>query len=193
MANRYGVGLQAVSNWRKNGFPRYLRYETERDAKAFLENAYAKADTNRVSADVALLDVAATLKDLHERVTNRKNRSLLARLSSKQAIIGVLIAACLHTGAALAAKEYMAFGLGVGSCGQWTVEKQRDSATYYQMAQWVLGYLTAYSRWAEETPGPVANAAAYGVIRWMDNFCQINPLDNVAKAAQELIYELRVK
>ena len=57
----------------------------------------------------------------------------------------------------------------------------------------MTGYLTAYSQWVERGSGPVSKAESAGAWAWIDNYCQDNPLDNVAKAATLLIRAIKAK
>ncbi len=89
-------------------------------------------------------------------------------------------------------REYMVYGAGKESCGSWTEVKKTDGPSYWQLTQWVTGYLTAYSLWVEDGSGPVSdNSSAYGPIAWVDNYCQENPLKNVAVAAEHLIFAIK--
>ena len=58
----------------------------------------------------------------------------------------------------------------------------------------MTGYLTAYSRWVERGQGPVSDEPdAAGAWGWIDNYCQKTPLDNVAEAAEQLIFAIKAK
>ena len=59
----------------------------------------------------------------------------------------------------------------------------------------MLGYITAFNRWGPyyDAPGisDIAKGTdADGLIGWIDNWCRANPIENIADAAQNLIFEL---
>ncbi len=107
----------------------------------------------------------------------------------KTFVIAVLLSVLLISGTAWAAQpgNYLLFGAGQESCGQWTKDKKTNGPGYWQLTQWVSGYLTAYSRWVERGQGPVSEVTDAGGRAWVDNYCRDNPLDRVAKAAARLI------
>jgi len=159
--------------------------------------AFSKADTNRVSADVPTVVTVDDMKDMQARLTKletRDTRGLLGKLFGKSTTAALLLAVLLISGTAWA--QYTAFGAGQESCGFWTktrndpgAEKPGSPATSF--VQWTGGYLTAYSRWVEEEPGPVSDSDTYGAVAWIDNYCRDNPLRNVARAAEALIYAIK--
>ncbi len=122
---------------------------------------------------------------------SRDTRGLLGKLFGKGSAAALLLAVFLISGTAWAV-DYKVFGIGTQSCGGWTAAKKMKSYPFdYQT--WITGYLTAYSRWAEEGLGPVGNSDANGAWAWIDNYCRDNPLEDVADAAEALILAITVK
>jgi len=117
-------------------------------------------------------------------------RGLLGRLFGKGSVAAVLLAGFLISGTAWAAQEVSVFGAGLKSCGQWTKYVPEDGPRYWQMTQWLSGYLSAYSLWVEDGSGPVTETDIHGAVAWVDNYCQENPLKNVATAAKWLIFTI---
>jgi len=168
--------------------------------------AFSKSDANRVSADVPAVDpppdFVALVQDMQSRLTkleSRNTRGLLGRLFGKGSVATVVLVVFLISGIAWA--EYRAFGGGRASCGEWTEDKnaaplagQRASLRRFQLEQWIGGYLTAYSQWVEGGSGPVSDTDNFvGATAWLDNYCQENPLNEVAEAAVQLINAIKAK
>ncbi len=111
---------------------------------------------------------------------------LLGKLFGKGSAAALLLAVFLISGTAWA--TYNSYGVGNASCGAWTEDKKTEGASYWQKAEWIFGYLTAYSRWVEgPVLGPVGKSDVSGTRAWVDNYCQENPLELVAEAAEQLI------
>jgi len=55
-------------------------------------------------------------------------------------------------------------------------------------AQWVLGFLTGVGMFGR-TFDPLKKVDAQGVVAWMDNYCQANPLDSIATAAADFVLQ----
>ena len=165
--------------------------------------AFSKADANQVSADVPapadLLDVMKNVQDRLTKLESRNTRGLLSKLFGKGSVAAVLLAVFLIGGTAWAREHTYAvtvFGVDGVSCGNWTEQKTarptpgRSSIKRLQFEQWLGGYLSAYSLWVERGSGPVNNSEHVGAIAWIDNYCQENPLKNLAWAAEQLIYAI---
>lgn len=80
--------------------------------------------------------------------------------------------------------EYMIYGAGTTSCGEWL--HQREESSWYHLGQWVLGYLTALDtfkmRLKETDPAAVS--------AYVDNYCRQHPLEQLHDAALDLSLEL---
>ena len=160
--------------------------------------AFSKADTNRVSADVpavvtpaALMGVIQDVQDRLTKLETRDTRGLLGKLFGKGSVAALILAVFLIGGTAWAV-EYTIFGVGNQSCGGWTAVKEKGPfANQVTFHGWVNGYLTAYSLWVERDL--LGNSDVAGARAWIDNYCQKNPLLNVANAAEQLIYAIKAK
>jgi hypothetical protein len=85
--------------------------------------------------------------------------------------------------------SFTIIGAGVESCGTWTAETHRSVGSLNH--SWLLGYVTAFNRyWLSIDKNVAQGTNAEGLIAWMDNYCQAHPLDNISKAADNLIDEL---
>jgi len=90
-----------------------------------------------------------------------------------------------------AQSRMIVMGSGNVSCGAWTEHRRRAVVLALSEEAWVQGFVTAYNAYVAPDGGLQASIDAAGVAGWMDNYCQANPLDNVAVAAQHLVEELK--
>lgn len=81
----------------------------------------------------------------------------------------------------------MLYGLGAKTCGTW-LEKRRTN-DYYDMGQWMLGYISA----AEYYGPDLKESEGQAFLAYMDNYCQKKPLDDFDVGVRQLINELRKK
>ncbi|WMT74556.1 hypothetical protein [Bradyrhizobium sp. Ash2021] len=77
-------------------------------------------------------------------------------------------------------------GGGSRSCGSW-LENQRDEYFSLYDQAWVAGYLSSYSLHASDQIQLPDAAAVRG---WITKYCRNHPLDEIYKAADELVNEL---
>ena len=112
----------------------------------------------------------------------------------KTFMVALLIAVFLISGGTAWAVGFGAVGFGSGniSCGQWTESKEADGSLHKTREQWVLGYLSAYSRWVDRSDVVKTNDG-YGATVWIDNFCRDNPFKYMNEAAEQLIYALEAR
>lgn len=61
---------------------------------------------------------------------------------------------------------------------------------YDSMSGWVAGYLTAYNQFTPDTYNILGNSDLIGVLLWIKNYCEKNPLDSAAAALKNLTPEL---
>src|SRR6185295_3041277 len=78
-------------------------------------------------------------------------------------------------------------------CGTWLRERHASSPRLHLYEMWVVKYV-AGDNW----PGIVgrdfsAKVNAEGMLRWVDNYCREHPVNNVQRAAEQLIIELIVR
>lgn len=101
----------------------------------------------------------------------------------KQTIITLLLLMI-----SISAHAYIGYGVGIKSCGSWL--EQRKKGDFYTMAQWVMGYVTAYGYYGEKDLREVDSGA---ILTFMDNYCQKEPLERIEYGAQALINALKNK
>jgi hypothetical protein len=81
-------------------------------------------------------------------------------------------------------------GPGTASCGAWL--DTRDHVSRFDRESWVMGYITAYNRFALSADEDVAKGVdAKGMFAWIDSFCANHPLEDVESASFALVLELR--
>ena len=102
----------------------------------------------------------------------------------------MLLGLIVQQGSSLAAQSgtFRAYGATGKSCGVWTMALD-DQRVVYEW--WVLGFISGadYSR-----SGPMMGETdAPGVNAWITQYCADHPLDTMAKAAIELVRELRAR
>jgi hypothetical protein len=106
----------------------------------------------------------------------------------------LILAAVLVTGnGATAADTHRMEGNGNASCGNWTEARAPApgggmTQDHPLQAQWVLGFLTGVGVFGR-TFDPLKNVDAQGVVAWMDNYCQANPLDSIGTAAADFVLQ----
>jgi hypothetical protein len=103
------------------------------------------------------------------------------------------LAVVLFTGSARAQPIYHAIGAGVAaSCGTWTANRadRRKEPDWLHEVSWVLGFLSgAGYMGTREGFDPLRGVDAAAVQAWLDNYCRVHPLENLADAAGAFIRE----
>ena len=82
-------------------------------------------------------------------------------------------------------------GPGAASCVTWNSDRQRNESRSQLNQAWVQGFVTAYSVYkvtAQDTSLRPMDSRTMAV--WIDNYCDANPLKDIADAARALIEEL---
>jgi hypothetical protein len=88
----------------------------------------------------------------------------------------------------------MVHGEGAVSCGTWTEDRRLAQEHWLPNSAWVLGYITAYNRFALKKSSDIARGTdSDGISAWMDNYCAANPLSTIENGAARLIFVLQVK
>ncbi|MGH8738826.1 MAG: hypothetical protein ACREVC_15815 [Burkholderiales bacterium] len=80
--------------------------------------------------------------------------------------------------------------MGSESCDKYVkdrVAKGSNAAGYYA---WVAGFVTAYNLQTPDTYSIVRGTNLEGMVLWLDNYCNANPLGNLASGMQALTAEL---
>jgi hypothetical protein len=82
------------------------------------------------------------------------------------------------------ATAYQFLGAGTVSCEAWTAARQHRTG-WYDMAEWVLGFLSGVGYTGRAAP--LQGWDAHAVAAWMDNYCRANPLKNLDAAAEAFV------
>jgi hypothetical protein len=91
------------------------------------------------------------------------------------------VAALISSAEAVQPGNYNLLGTGTISCGSWTALRRERQASLPE--QWILGFLSGVGyEGLDRGDNPLNGVDADAVWAWMDNYCQANPLDGVAKA-----------
>ncbi len=87
----------------------------------------------------------------------------------------------------------MIIGTGNQSCGYWTeTRKGRDQAANLDLYSYAGGFLSSYNL-AFDKKDILAGTDMDGLMGWMDNYCQANPLNKIALGLMMLILTLNGK
>lgn len=108
------------------------------------------------------------------------------------------LGAAVLAGAALVATSVSAqpgvsfrvIGPGTASCGEWTAERQKDSTIAVAFAVWVEGFVTATEIAHPIIVPGVRHTDSAGMAAWIDNWCRVHPLEDIANASNALVHEL---
>src|ERR1700687_5250662 len=98
----------------------------------------------------------------------------------------IIIGVTLWIAISVDAQAAQVLGQGTASCGKWT-ENQRDKFFAVVDGVWLSGYLSGYSVYSSDEMDLPDQAAREG---WLSNYCKNHPLDQIYKAADQLILEL---
>jgi len=148
-------------------------------------------DDLRTERDRLLGIIESTTRQLEGM---RAKPGFFRRVFGGKASAAALVIAVLLIGGTAWAAQYTIRGAGTKSCGSWTAAKEKDGWARVSYHAWVQGYLTAYSLWVEKGSGPVsAETDNDGALAWVDKYCQANPLNDVADAAQIVITAIKAK
>jgi hypothetical protein len=107
--------------------------------------------------------------------------------------LALAIAALPLGGAAEPTPTFHALGPGNMSCGTWAEYRRDGGMPAIAVQDWVAGYLTAYNEWVAPDGNISGGTDNDGLAAWIDNYCQLHPLDNVAQAASALVAALKAR
>ena len=120
-------------------------------------------------------------------------RKLILAMSAQ-----LIVAACAHAGQSRVATMY---GLGNESCGNFLAALQKappDTGIDYEdksyvsesraYSEWLLAYITAFNQLNDQHKN-IVHADRDGVILWVKNYCEKQPMDSVSQAAWKLIQQ----
>jgi hypothetical protein len=110
-------------------------------------------------------------------------------------LVALFMAVAMPAGAADETDYYIIKGEGTKSCGTWIQDRKKGGfegqVTDLTQTAWLAGYLTAYNLWVPGKADIAEGTDIAGLMAWIDNYCAQNPLNNIANAANALIYHLR--
>lgn len=119
------------------------------------------------------------------------------RYLTRLAVLGAaLLAGEYAAEAAEGRSQFMVLGAGFSSCESWTTDRNEDGPNSRFKEQWVLGYVTAMNNWVLPADrGAARNLAeedgVEGLLDWMDDYCDDNPLANVGNAVALMASEFQ--
>jgi hypothetical protein len=77
---------------------------------------------------------------------------------------------------------------GVRSCGIWVTETQENGWPIVATRSWLIGYLSG--KVSESGRDVMRGADNASFFLWVDNYCNANPLKDIADAGDALLSEL---
>ena len=89
----------------------------------------------------------------------------------------------------LSADDYVAERHGATSCGKWIEARKNEDSDPMALllSVWVSGFVSG----ARSTGTELKYIDPSARVNWIDNYCKARPLDDVARAAEQLVIELR--
>lgn len=103
-------------------------------------------------------------------------------------ILFLFVVFMLDIVALASAQDEWNYGLGLKTCGTWI--SRRQTGDYYDMVQWMLGYISAAGYYGSFKLKE-SEANAFSV--WIDNYCRANPLEKFIVGVRVLVKELTQK
>ncbi len=83
--------------------------------------------------------------------------------------------------------SYAIWGVGKKSC--FSYNKSRDSGDDSTYRNYLMGYLTAFNTQADDTYRISGGMDMFGVLNWIDEYCQEKPVHGFDQAVVEFIVE----
>jgi len=106
-------------------------------------------------------------------------------------LVQIVALALAATGASA---DYSVKGEGNFSCPEYISARRSNDAKLYSSISWVQGFITGvnYQRALEEGAHSLTGRdfPAVSMVRWLENYCQENLVDDLADAAVALVLEL---
>ncbi len=78
-----------------------------------------------------------------------------------------------------------------GSCGSYVSET--DVYRKWEFESWMLGYISGVNAYKKGKEDYSKGLDAQGLVKWMDNYCQKNPLDSYGTGVEILLNEILKK
>ena len=94
-----------------------------------------------------------------------------------------MLAAAAH--AADAAGNYAIWGVGRASCHQYSSAKNATERDRFKT--YLTGYLTAFNTVTTDTYDATANKPLGESVAWLDDYCQLHPIESFDRAIQQLV------
>lgn len=88
------------------------------------------------------------------------------------------------------AEQVTIHGMGIRSCGEWTIEHRKGDWEAIVQDSWLAGFLSGYNVYSLQIVDIGETTDFSGKVQWMNQYCEANPLDTIAEAAMLLIIEL---
>ena len=86
-----------------------------------------------------------------------------------------------------ASADYTLYGLGGVWCEEWVVKRRNDN--WHAIGEWMLGFISAAGYYDVYD---LKDDEAQVFAKWMDAYCQQNPLNEFADGVQKLVEELNI-
>lgn len=97
----------------------------------------------------------------------------------------ILIAAALMSGSS-EVQAYSTIGPQNSSCGTWTHARRNQQSILYE--EWVFGFLSGVGSTNVDTGLNHLHGLDGGAVSaWIDSYCQVHPLEDIAAAAQAFV------
>jgi hypothetical protein len=91
-------------------------------------------------------------------------------------------------------KTQPVLGQGNVTCSAWSAVRRADPTAAEARTAWVLGFLTAYSQFAEDAKVDVSEGkSTNSLVGWVDEYCAKHPYETLQQAATSLVGDLRAK
>jgi hypothetical protein len=105
------------------------------------------------------------------------------------------LAVLICSAQAFATNPVMIVGNGTRSCAEWTSNRNDPAGvTTIAMEAWIGGFITAFNSYGAGRSGDVLNGMTSDAVWiWMDNYCRVNPQDQLAVAAVAFVKELSAR
>jgi hypothetical protein len=82
--------------------------------------------------------------------------------------------------------DYILYGQGSLSCQEWL--NRRKSETWYEMGEWMLGFISAVAYYDIQA---LKEKNPQDFLPWMDAYCRENPQHELADGVQKLVEALK--
>ncbi len=107
----------------------------------------------------------------------------------KKLIIGLVL--LVWPVASCVADQATILGPNRVSCGRWLELQKNDVPRTLSLQGWILGYLSGVNASGVETTADFLKGIDQeAIMKWMDNYCTVHPLDSVSAATRQLINDL---